>query len=230
MAKKTLSGWALLFSPDMLIPFIFGGIALSVLGNAIFMLLTNWLSTNSSALIRISLGAFLFIIMSGWVLRKFLYRRQLVNFSIGKKAPDKRKGLILLVSNILTARKAIELHKDLLTKCWLVCSYTSEKIGEELKSEFNNELLEFEIITIGDLEVFDPLILRNIVDRIYSNLPEFFIENDVILDFTGMTAVASVGSVLACVGKNRPMQYIPAPYNQKLKAIQPLEPIEIEFN
>ena len=230
MAKKTLIGWELLFSPDMLVPFIFGGIALSVAGNAIFTLLTKWLTTSSSALLRISLGAFLFIIFSGWLLRKFLYRRQLASFSIGKKMPAQRKGLILLVSNIIPARKAVETHKELLTKCWLICSDTSEKIGKELKNEFENESTEFEIIIIGDLDVFDPAILKNKVEQIYANLPEFFIENDIILDFTGMTAVASVGSVLACVGKNRPMQYIPAPYNQNLKAVQPLEPIEIVLN
>jgi hypothetical protein len=230
MSKKTLNGWELLFSTDMLLPFIFGGVALSVLGNSIFTLLTNWLSTSSSALLRISSVALLLIILSGWLLRKFLYARQLESFSIGKKIPDQRKGLIVLVSNIITARKAIALHQELLTKCWLICSDSSEKIGNELIVEFENLSAAFEIITIGDLDVFDPVIFKNKVDQIYSNLPDFFQENDVILDFTGMTAVASVGSVLACVGRNRPMQYVPAPYNQNLRAIQALEPIEIELN
>lgn len=230
MAKRTISGWELLFSPDLLIPFIFGAVALGVLGNAVFTLLTNWLSSENSALIRISIGAFLSIILFGWLLRKFLYRRQLSTFSIGKKKPEQRKGLILLVSNFLTASAAIETHKELLSKCWLICSDTSEKIGNELRNEFENDSTEFEVISIGDLEVFDPVIVKNKVDEVYSNLPDYFSEQDIILDFTGMTAVASVGAVLACIGKNRPMQYIPAPYNQKLKAVQPLEPIEIELN
>ena len=230
MAKRTIGGWESMFSPDLLIPFIFGAVALGVLGNAVFTLLTNWLTTENPALIRISIGAFLSIVLFGWMLRKFLYRRQIAAFSIGKKKPDQRKGMILLVSNFQTARAAIEIHKELLSRCWLICSDASEKVGYELKTEFENKSTEFEIICIGDLEVFDPVILKNKVEEIYSNLPDFFSEQDVILDFTGMTAVASVGAVLACVGKNRPMQYVPAPYNQKLKAVQPSEPIEIELN
>lgn len=229
MTKKILSGWSLLFSTEMFIPFVFGGIALSILGNSVFSLLTNWLTTSNWGLIRISLGAFVFIVGSGWLLRKFLYRHQLNGLSIGKKQPDKRKGLILLVSNISTCRKAIEWHQDILDKCWLICTQKSEKIGDELKEDFENISTEFEIITIADKDIFDPLIFKNEVESIYSNLPQFFTENDIILDFTGMTAVASVGSVISCLGKNRPIQYIPAPYNEKLKAVEPLDPIEIEL-
>ncbi len=230
MAKKTIGGWEILFSPDLLLPFIFGAVALGVLGNAVFTLLTNQFSSNDSALVKISIGALLSIILLGWILRKVLYRRQIETFSIGKKKPHQRKGLILLVSNILTARTAIELHRDLLTNCWLICSESSEKIGEELQAQYENESTRFDIIPIKDFDVFDPKILQKEVENIYSNVPEFFTEQDIILDFTGMTAVASVGSVLACVGKNRPMQYVPAPYNQNLKAVQPLEPIEIELS
>lgn len=229
MAKKTISGWEILFSPDLLFPFIFGAVALSVLGNTVFTLLTNWLTTSDSALIRIATGSLIFIILFGWLLKIFLYRRQLATFSIGKKKPSQRKGLILLVSNLITARTAIEIHKEILTKCWLICSDSSEKLGIQLKEEFENESTDFKIISIGDLDVYDPLILRDEVEQIYSKLPDYFSEQDIILDFTGMTAVASVGAVLACVGKNRPMQCVPAVFNQNLKVLQPLEPIEIEL-
>lgn len=230
MAKKTLSGWEILFSPDLLLPFVFSAVALGILGNAVFSLLTNWLTSSDSALIRISIGAFLSIILFGWLLKHFLYNRQIAAFSMGKKKPDQRKGLILLISNILTAKAAIQFHKELLTHCWLVCSESSEKSGIELKNQYENESTEFTIIPINDQDVFDPLIFKNEIEKIYSNLPSFFSEQDIIVDFTGMTAVASVGAVLACVGKDRPMQYVPAPYSQKLKAVQPLEPIEIELN
>jgi hypothetical protein len=65
------------------------------------------------------------------------------------------------------------------------------------------------------------------VERIYSDLPPGCLETDVILDFTGMTACASVGSVLACLNENRSIQYTPAQYDTTLKAMQPLDPVEV---
>jgi hypothetical protein len=227
MARRILGGWELLFSTDMLLPFVLGGIALSILGNTVFTILTNWLTTSNWALARISLGAMLFILCSGWLLRKFLYRRRTSTYSVGKKQPDARRGLILLVSQEPTCRKAIEWHKELLTKCWLICSAKSNPIGEKLKNEYENSTTEFDAISVNDKDVFDPLILKSKVDEIYRNLPQSFSENDVILDFTGMTAIASVGAVLACFDKARPLQYVPAQYNAKLEALEPLDPIEI---
>ncbi|MBI3650829.1 MAG: hypothetical protein HY231_07240 [Acidobacteria bacterium] len=230
MAKKLLSGWSLLFSTDMFLPFVFGGVALGVLGNAIFTMLTNWLTTSNGALARISLGAFLFIIFSGLLLKKYLNRHRETAPLVGKKQPEMRKGLILLVSQEAVCRKAIRWHQKILSKCWLVCSTKSNKIGERLKEEFENESTDFEIISITDKDVFDPLVLKEKVEEIYQNLPQFFTEQDVILDFTGMTATASVGAVLACFDKDRPIQYIPAPYNEKLEAIEPLDPIEVKID
>src|SRR5947209_15534949 len=76
-------------------------------------------------------------------------------------------------------------------------------------------------------DAFDPIGLKKKVDSIYENLPATCQEVDVILDFTGMTALASVGSVLACLDESRAIQYVPAEYNDKGQPIKPLDPIEI---
>ena len=47
------SGLELLTAPKTLSTFLLGGVALGVLGNAVYQLLTNWLSTDNSAAIRI---------------------------------------------------------------------------------------------------------------------------------------------------------------------------------
>ncbi|MEW6127208.1 MAG: hypothetical protein AB1757_09230 [Acidobacteriota bacterium] len=214
----------------MFLPFVLGGVALGVLGNAVFSLLTNWLTTDNGALIRISIGAFLFILFSGWLLRKFLDRHRKTTPLIGKKQPAMRKGLILLVSQEAVCKKAIKWHQQILSKCWLVCSAKSNKIGERLKEEFENHSTDFEIVPITDTDVFDPLALKWKIEEIYQNLPQFFSEEDVIVDFTGMPATASVGAVLACFDKDRPIQYTPAPYNEKLEAIEPLNPIEVKID
>lgn len=76
-------------------------------------------------------------------------------------------------------------------------------------------------------DVYDPLEFKQKVESIYAALPEGFVESDVILDFTGMTGCASVGSVVACLDEHRPKQYTPGHYNTKLEAKQPIDPVEI---
>ncbi len=71
---------------------------------------------------------------------------------------------------------------------------------------------------------------RNTVDRIYTHLPADLPESEVILDFTGMTSIASVGAVLACLNDQRPIQYTPAVFDSALKVLRPRDPIEIVLN
>jgi hypothetical protein len=75
--------------------------------------------------------------------------------------------------------------------------------------------------------VFNPMALKEKVGRIYENLPGGLEETDVILDFTGLTALASVGAVLACLDEKRSIQYVPAEYDRQLKPIKALDPVEI---
>jgi hypothetical protein len=45
------------FSPETLVPFLIGATFLSVPGNAVTQMLTNWLSTSSLAAAKITFGA-----------------------------------------------------------------------------------------------------------------------------------------------------------------------------
>jgi hypothetical protein len=65
------------------------------------------------------------------------------------------------------------------------------------------------------------------VDAIYTQLPAGCTPTDVIPDFTGMTTIASVGAVLACLDEQRAMQYTPAVFDETLHAIQPRDPVEV---
>jgi hypothetical protein len=219
----------LLTAPKTLSTFLLGGVALGVLGNAVYQLLTNWLSTDNSAAVRIIIGAILALAAVRWLLHRLTQRIRVAPPLPNKQAPTPRRGLICLVSaNEPTIRKALAWHAGTLQWCRLLCSEQSMPLAQKLRDELQGQRKEVELVFIHD--VFDPVECRNIVDSIYANLPVGLSESEVILDFTGMTSIASVGAVLACLHEQRSIQYTPAMYDKALQAQQPRDPSEIVLN
>src|SRR5712691_4129300 len=203
------SGLELLTAPKTLSMFLLGGVALSVLGNAVYQLLTNWLSTGNSAAVRIIFGAVLALAAVRWLLNRLTQRIRAIPPLPNKQAPIPRRGLICLVSsNEPPIRTALAWHAETLQWCRLLCSEQSMPLAQKLRNELQGQGKDVELMFIHD--VLDPVECRNTVDRIYTNLPVDLPESEVILDFTGMTSIASVGAVLACLNDQRPIQYTPA--------------------
>lgn len=215
----------LLTAPKTLFMFLLGGTALGVLGSAVFQLLTNWLSTSNSAMLRIIIGAVLVLIVVLWLLHRLAQRLRLAPPLPNKQAPVPRRGLICLVSNEPTLRKALAWHAATLQWCRLLCSERSMPLAQKLRDELQSQGMDAELVFIHD--VFDPVECRHAVDTLYANLPVGLPASEVILDFTGMTSIASVGAVLACLHEQRAIQYTPAMYDKALQAQQPRDPIEI---
>lgn len=126
------------------------------------------------------------------------------------------------MSNEVTIRKALDYHRSALQWVWLVCSEDTLPRARALRDEMTEEV---KIVVIDD--VYNPAECRRKIDDIYTHLPEGLAESEVILDFTGMTSVASVGAVLACLNAQRPIQFTPGRYNPELQRPQVLEPIEV---
>jgi CRISPR-associated protein (Cas_Cas02710) len=226
MSRKSIStGLQLLTTPQTIGTFLIGGIALGVLGNAVYQLLTNWLTASNYAAIRIITGAFLTLISVAWFLSRLTHKLQSTPPLPNKKRPEKRKGIIFLVSNEPTIRKALEWHYSELRRCWLVCSEQSIELAKKFRNEIETDNKKVEIILVND--VFDVVEIRNKVDGIYRKLPPDFSESDVILDFTGMTSIASVGAFLACLNEDRPIQYTPGVFDTQLRAVQARDPVEV---
>lgn len=76
-------------------------------------------------------------------------------------------------------------------------------------------------------DVYEPLDFSEVVKKIYLNLPDNLTERDVICDFTGMTAQASVGMVLTSILIRTRLQYTPAEIADGKLTGRSLEPIEI---
>jgi len=209
--------------------FLLGGVALGVLGNAVYQLLTNWLSTNNSAAVRIIIGAVLALVVVQQLLSRLMQRLRATPPLPNKQAPTPRRGLIGLVSNNEPSiRKALAWHAETLQGCRLLCSEQSMPLAQKLRNELQGQGKDVELVFIHD--VLDPVECRNTVDRLYVSLPGDLSESEVILDFTGMTSRASVGAVLACLNDQRPIQYTPAVFDGALTVLRPRDPIEIVLN
>jgi hypothetical protein len=221
------------FNAETLLPFLIGSIVLAIFGNALYDILKNTLGSDTPNLIKIAVSA-LFIFALSVLLAWYAIDRRLANLSrrtisIGKRSPQKFRGLILLVSHADPCRKAIQYHLPTLERCWLICSLQSLSTARQIAKEFPQVCADAPIV-IND--VYDPIEFRNTITEIYhDNLPEAWTEQDIIADYVGMTAHGTVGIILSCIGTNRPLQYTPAMIDaQTGKIIGSLDPIEITLS
>jgi hypothetical protein len=184
-------------------------------------------------LIKIAVSA-LFIFALSVLLAWYAIDRRLANLSrrtfiIGKRSPKRFRGLILLVSQDETCRKAIQYHLPTLERCWLICSTKTLNLAEQIAKDYPHTCLESPIV-IND--IYDPIEFRNVITDIYTDrLPQGWIDKDIIADYTGMTASATAGMILSCISTDRPLQYTPAHIDPQTGTILgSLDPIEITLN
>lgn len=230
--RNTLSqALKIFFSPETIVPFLIGSVCLAVFGNAIYDVLKNSFGSTTPDLIRIAVITLLILTLAiglvSWIIAQRLARMPSdIPFHVRQKQlHQKYRGLILLVSRLEACETAIQFHQPTLQRCWLICSAQSLEIAEKLQQQFPMICTDPPIV-IND--VYQPLEVYARLREIYRDrLPSGWQEADVIADYTGMTAHASVGAVLACVGTQRPLQYTPAKLDAQGKTIGSLAPIRI---
>lgn len=213
------------FTPETLFPFFIGAIFLSVVGNSVTQILFKLFGDSVNAAFCILLGAILIFLMMLWLFAKGLEKLRSPQVSLDKQPPIKHRGLILLVSRLEPCKTAIAYHSPVLERCWLICSQTTLEIAKELKQDFS-QLKIGDSIVVND--VYDPIEFAQKVKGIYRNLPDGWSGEDIIADFTGMTALGSVGMALACLSSGHQLQYTPAELKDDGKQTgRSLKPIEI---
>ncbi|HIK38995.1 hypothetical protein [Thermoleptolyngbya sp. M55_K2018_002] len=222
----------IVFNAETILPFFVGSVCLGVLGNAIYDGLKRVFGESGLALAQIGLTAAL--VLLGAIAAVFwLISRQIASLpddiplQVRKKQLDRQyPGLILLVSHPQSCETAIRHHLPTLQRCWLISSLERLNLAKDLQSQYPHLCVDEPLVVT---DVYDPLEFRDRVNDIYQMcLPPGWQEQDVIADYTGMTAHASVGTVLACVNTARPLQYIPAKLDpQTGKPIGSLPPIKI---
>lgn len=222
------------FSPETILPFLVGSVFLAIFGNAIYDIFKKILGETIPDLVKLATIALAILIgavlIVWWTIEQRLSHISIdVPFEVSQKALERQyPGLILLVSQLEACEQAIQFHLPVLKRCWLITSEQKLDIAQEICRRFPKICLDKPIL-IND--VYDPLEVRDRVDEIYrTRLPEGWREAGVIADYTGMTAHASVGTVLACMSRNRPLQYTPARLDQQGKIVGSLNPIRISLS
>jgi hypothetical protein len=217
--------WQQFFDVRTYVPFLIGSVALGVISNGVFSLLTFWLGVTPPRIVLIIAGTLLVFILMVWIvaLRLAGAVRRVARDS---RKPEKRRGLIFLVSQLEPCRTAVAYHQPVLERCWLLCSTKTLAMAQSLRGEFARSGVRIdEPCVINDVN--DPLEFRREVAEIYENLPEGWQPSDVIADYLGMTAHASVGMVLACLEKDRPLEYTLPVYDDDRRPIGAEDPMEI---
>ncbi len=225
MANKMGQAAKAFFSPEALAPFLLGWLCLGVLSNSLYSLIIKITGDEIPAVVAIGIGALAIMLTSLYFFERVLTRdRPSSALQPNVRKPAKRRGLIIMVSHPAPCRKAIGYHLGMLERCWMLCSKQTLEVAQQLQAQFADVCLDAPIV-VNDVN--DPLEYRRWVDTIYRALPESWQMNDVISDYVGMTAHGSVGMVLACLEQGRPLQYTAARYDEHLKPIESLDPIEI---
>jgi hypothetical protein len=230
--RNTLSqAIKIVFNPETILPFLVGSVFLAIFGNAIYDVFKKFFGDTIPDLIKIAVIALAILAAAvgiiSWVIAQRLTRLTTdIPFEIQQKALDRQyPGLILLVSQSEACETAIRFHLPTLKRCWLICSPQTLEKANDLCQRFSSVCLDPPLV-IND--IYNPLAFRSCVNSIYNTrLPQGWQQSETIADYTGMTAHSSVGTVLACVGSNRPLQYTPAKFDAQNRIIGSLNPIRI---
>lgn len=142
--------------------------------------------------------------------------------------PQPKKALVLLVSNPNSAMHAIKYHLDggLLERLWLIPSgdkakdqfglgtlSTAEEIREECKALAMSKGTKLKIEVHDGVSPADAQDTFDYVNRIF-RLRDYRPE-EIVADFTGGTKPMTVGMIMACLPRERELQYVP--YNQQTR-------------
>ncbi len=209
--------------------FLLGAVAVTVLGNATHDFLKRTFGEDPRGLITIIGLAAAVLFGAAWALAAWLERPAAI-IPPTRTRPVARRGLILLVGlRDEVCREAIRHHRSALARVWLLCSPQSSEVAARLAGD-HEVLAGVPVETIVVTDVYDPRGSFDAVLAVRERLPEGWASSDLIADFTGLTATASVGLVLACLQTGIAIEYTPAEYSADGRALRPLPPQEVVLN
>lgn len=212
---------------------------------ALFILFTVILSLFCSALYDLVTGpdptrasryAFILVIciVVGFVVVAFLKHRidrmrRIDPPTLANGSPKPTAGLVLLVSNKEPCVVAMDHHDSALKHCWLVHSSRSTALAAELAELVRKKGAKPVLCHLANEALYDTMPAQDLINEIFADLPEGLAEDDVTVDFTGLTVPVSVGAAFACLASNRNLQYVPAITDEKGIITGSAPPVRLEL-
>lgn len=195
------------FTPAAIGKFVFGAVCVAVVGNTVTDLLKKWLGDDVSGLWKI-LGLAVVVLGGAVFLLWWAFNRSARTVAkLDKESPAACPGLIFLVGRRDVFDKAVVPHEPKLQHVWLVHSPETLSEAEKIAAGEREKGRLVNLLAVGD--VHDPDVFLRVVRGVYGALPGGVAAADVIADYTGLTAHASVGMALACLEAGAPLQYTP---------------------
>ena len=200
--------------------FLIGSIALAILGNAIYELLTTTFGATPQFLIALVIGATLIFTFAALALRHLLHLMDRLGVDQWPHVePDQRAephaGLILPVGLSATGAEAAILawhqHDATLRHCWLLVSPEVQRHAKF--GDLRQSLLDHGVIP-HIVPITDAIQAAEIYATVRATLVDaarFTDATPLIADITSGTKAMSVGTVLACLAARVPVQYWSAP-------------------
>jgi len=201
--------------------FLIGSLALAILGNAVYELLTGVFGATPQFLIALIAGAtliFAFVVVGFQRALRALRRQSATKVDPDRQAPP-HAGLILPISANPQAADAeiLAWHQQgaTLRHCWLLASpsVASSERFRDLKQALLERNVNPHVVLLDD-------VLR--ADQVYLKVREAINEAapvrdawPLIADITGGTKVMTAGMLLACLDAGVPVQYWVAPRDRR---------------
>lgn len=211
-----------LFEPRGPIPvlFILGSIALSILGSAIYQLLTNVLGDQPFTLITVAIGAVVIFLFAITGLRWAIARVTRVSIPPVVVSPEQRAAphsALILPIRLRADGPEMPIARwhargGRLRHCWLLASPQAE--ASEKYRNLRQWLVEANVV-VHPLSVGDV----NQAEQSYRAIREAIGEarllrggTPLIVDITSGTKSMTAGAILACYEERTTVQFLPAPY------------------
>lgn len=219
----------LFFTPRFPLFFIFGALALAVLGNVFTDLVKFYLGSEPRQLwliLGVAAGVLAIVVALAYSFGAIRARWTAGGYAvINQPQPRRYRGLIAFVSLAQRAHleKAMQYHGEQLERVWLIATKEARGLAQELQGEY---VTAKRTLTLVPLEnEWDLQMVQNVIEAIYREQLGDLTEAEVIADFTGGTKPMTVGMIFACLSSARHLEYVPARYDSS-KPVEALDPVE----
>ena len=174
-----------------------------------------------SLLIFLGVLAVIILAYAAWDRRLFRHQKPRI---VGKQ-PQPRRGLIMLISNEVTAQAAIEHHHEKLEYVWFIVTMRTQGLPAKLWRPLIGVVHSDQLV----LDPWRPAETANAVSRAILHARGLGLSMDeIICDVTGGTKAMTYGAILACQKEGVALEMTPAEYNVQLKAQEPMGVILLE--